>query len=221
VNELKLRKMELPKELTEAFDKELIKINYNKLRFVDPIHYFDRLMQLVGMYFTYKIRQEYVPEEKAVMVVVSIGFQLEDGTWLWKEGNSGKELYNDTADGPKKINGGIGYALKIAASNATKRALLLMGVGKELYDDQDEIEDTDNKGGYTKGKKPYDFSRKPTDKQVNFLRRLRQQYRVSDSKFNEMLDSVGAESIEVACQQQVSDLIDMVQHIGDEVSKAG
>mgnify|MGYP001196763321 CR=1 FL=1 len=221
MNELKLRKMELPKELTEAFDKELIKMNYNGLRFVDPIHYFDRLMQLVGMYFTYRIRQEYVPEEKAVMVVVSIGFQLEDGTWIWKEGNSGKELYNDTAAGPKKISGGIGYALKIAASNATKRALLLLGIGKELYDDQDEVENTDNKGGYTKNKKPYDLSRKPTEKQVNFLRRLRQQYRVSDSKFNELLDSVGAESIEAACQQQVSDMIDLVQHIGDEVSKAG
>lgn len=220
MTEFKLRKMELPEELTKAFDKELVKLNYQKLRFVDPIHYFERLMDLVGMYFTYRIKQEYVPEEKAVMVIVSIGFQMEDGTWVWKEGNSGKELYNETAGGLKRISGGIGSALKIAASNATKRALLLMGIGKELYNDEDEVEAVDSKGNpvYKQSKRPYDFTRKPTDKQLNFLRRLRQQNRVSDTKFNEMLDSVGAASIEEACQQQVSDLIDMLQ---SEDNKAG
>jgi len=213
--EMNLRKMEIPEEIKRPFEKEMVKLNFMGLRFVDPIHYFERLMEIVGMYFSYRIKQEYIPEEKAVMVVVSIGFQAEDGTWIWKDGNSGKELYNDTPAGPKRINGGIGYALKIAASNATKRALLLMGIGMELYNDEDETEVATpggNGAGYKKTKRPYDFSRKPTDKQLNFLRRLRQQYRVSDSRFNELLESVNAASIEEACQGQVSDLIDLLQN---------
>jgi len=196
--DLALKNIPIPKEFSDPFDSSLIEKRQDGMRYVDPIHYRKKLQDVVGLNYDFENKGIYFPTPDYVVVTVSITVYLEDGTKLIKTGSSGAAIVKAMREKKGKqvevLVVDHGTAVKIAESNAFKRACMDLGIGLELYDKED------NHGGHGSNYTYGASSKQISENQINYILKLKSMNRLTDDNMVNILKAIGIETDKIPKQ---------------------
>ena len=197
----------IPEEWKKEFDDSLKRKNYNGFTYVGVHNYRKRTQSIAGLFYDHEIIQNETVVDKegdiGFKVVVRLRFYIE------RNGSIMTVVKDGTAVKFAKGNQDINYVLGAAVSEAFKRALLHVGIGMDLYE-EDIVPESKNyipeemKGG--KNEKFYRSTNPASDKQKELLRKALA--KTAKERIDYILEKLQLEDTENLNAGQISMLLD-------------